>query len=240
MIQDQAVGEPKEDQGEPKKKVKIVNFVRKTAQVPALEQVKPNENSSTRRETKKSSEKQKRMNKSALIKRPPRIRQERNDITSKSAEHSLKSRSERTAQRSVHSTAFKSIVAGSFTLEASVPDDVHPLPPPVALTKKPRRERSIFEDERSSSESKKKTMIDEMGPRQAIIEEAPRVEQGKSTKEKKVSKIIPEKIKEGEKKKLSGIEEVELNNTGGGLSLSQLQREISISSSLCNLKNINP
>ena len=222
MIEDQAVGEPKEDQGLPKKKVKIVNFVRKTAQVSALLQVKPNENSSTRKETKKSSEKQKRTNKSELIKRPPRIRQERNDITSKSAEHSLKSRSERTVQRSVHSTAFKSIVAGSFTLEASVPDDFHPLPPPVALTKKPRRERSMFEDEGSSEESKKKSIIDKVRPRQAIVEEAPKASQGKTTKEKKVSKIVPEKSKEGEGKKLTGIEEVELNNIGRGLSLSQL------------------
>ena len=222
MIEDEAIGATKENQGEPKKKVTIVNYVRKTAQVSALQQAKPNENSSTRKETKKSSEKQKRMNKSALIKRPPSIRQERHDITSKSAEHSMKSRSERTAQRSVHSTAFKSVVTGSFTLEASVPDDVHPLPQPVVLTKKLRRERSIFEDEGSSSESKKKTMIDEIRPRQAIIEEAPRVDEGKSTKENKVSKIIPEKIKEGERKKLTSIEEVKLNNIGRELHLPQL------------------
>ena len=214
VIQDEAVGAPEVNEGEPKKKVKIVNFVRKTAQVSVPQQEKPNDLSSTRKETKKSSVKQKRMNKSELIKRPPRIRLERNEITSKSLEHSLKSRSERTAQRSVNSVAFKSVVAGSFTLEASVREDVHPLPPPVVPTKKLRRERSIFEDEKSSEESKKETMIDEIRARQAIVKEAPKVDQGKITEDKKTTKIRPEAMKEGERKKLTDIEEVCLNNSG--------------------------
>ena len=214
VIEDEAVGAPEENQGEPKKKVKIVNFVRKTAQVPALMQVKANENSSTRKETKKSSDKGKSMKQNALIKRPPRTRQKPKDITSKSVEHSFKSGSQRTAHRSLHSTAFKSIAAGSFILEASVPEDYLPIPPPIVLPKKVRREKSIFENDESYEESMRGIMIDETKQKQAIIEEAGTEGEGKSTKEKKKTKIRPEATAEEERKKLTGIEEVGLNNKG--------------------------
>ena len=214
VIENQATGAPQKNKDESNKKVTIINFVRKTAQVSMLESQKPNENSSTRKETKKSSQGPPRKNKSALIKRPPTIRQERNDITSKSAEHSFKSRTERTVQRSVHSTAFKSIATGSFTLEESVPEDLHPLPPPVLLTKKPRRERSIFEDEASSQESKKETIMGEIRPREAIEEESTKIDERKSTKEKRTTKIRLETMKEGGRKKLTDIEEVLSNNIG--------------------------
>ena len=208
MIKDQAVGVPKEGLEEPKKKVKIVNFVRKTAQVSVPQREKANDNSSTRKETKKSSEKGTRKNKSVLIKRPPNRRQERNDITSKSAEHSFKSQSHRTEHRSLHSTAYKSIAAGSFTLEPSVPEEVKPLNPPVVLTKKPRREKSIFENDESYEESMRRAMIDEIGPRERIIEEESKQDDGKSTRQKKTSKINPEEMEAIEERKITDTQGV--------------------------------
>ena len=214
MIEDQAVGAPQDIQEEPKKKVTIVNFVRKRAQAPAPPQEKPNENSSTRKETRKSSVKMRRDNTTELMKRPPRKIHERNEMTSKSAEHSYKSRSDRTVQKSVHSTAFKSVAAGSFTLDASVPEDfLAPLPPPV-LKKKPRREKSIFEDQESYEESMKGVMIDETRPIQAIVEEPKEVDQANNTKDKRTPRVKPQEKAGGERKKLTDIEEVYLDNTG--------------------------
>ena len=214
VIQDQAIGAPQENQEEPKKRVTIVNVVRKTAQVSFLPPQKPNENSSTRKETKKSSDKGKRKNKSVLIKRPPRIVKGRNEVTSKSAEHSFKPPSDHTAQKSAHSTAFKSIPTGSFTLEPSIREEVQPLPRPVVLTNKPRRERFTFEDEESYDESMGGIMIDQTRPRQSIVqEEESRVEE-ENSKEKKKTKGGQEEKGEGKRKKLTDIEEVSLYNIG--------------------------
>ena len=221
VIEDQALGAPEENRAESKKKVTIINFVRKRAQVSVVPPQKPNENSSTRKESKKSSEKKKRQNKSELIKRPPKMRQERNEITSKSAEHSFKSRSEKTVHRSVHSTAFKSVAAGSFTLEPSVQQEFHPLPPPLLPTKKARRQYSIFEDKESDEESMKGMIIDQIRPNRAIAEEREEEDEGKSIKEKKKTSIKPEEIAQGGRKKLADIEEVHLNNTGKQLCVFQ-------------------